>query len=128
MDFSVMNKSGEYCLTQERQKLGAGVRNGNAAFTDYMYDEEKPAKKASCQSKFERRMRRNAELQREIEAQQEAKKRRRARYARLAQESALRRKIMQQEADIKYYKSVIEREAALAAFYENKSMKKSHEI
>jgi hypothetical protein len=42
---------------------------------------------------------------RQFEAEQAAKKKRREEYARLNEESALKRRLMEQEADKRYYRS-----------------------
>jgi len=56
------------------------------------------------------------EEMRQFEAEQAAKKKRREEYARLNEEAALKRKLMEQEADERYYKSSIAKEAALGAY------------
>ena len=49
--------------------------------------------------------------QRQFEAEQEAKRKRRAEYMGIVEESALKRKLMEQEANEQYYKAIIEKEA-----------------
>ena len=56
---------------------------------------------------------------RQFEAEQAAKKKRREEYARLNEESALKRKLMEQEADARYYKTSIVKEAITAAYEAN---------
>ena len=55
---------------------------------------------------------------RQFEAEQAAKRKRREEYARLNEEAALKRKLMEQEADERYYKSSIAKEA-IAAYEKN---------
>ncbi len=62
------------------------------------------------------------EEQRQFEAEQAAKKKRREEYARLNEEAALKRKLMEQEADERYYKSSIAKEAVSIAVYEKNIM------
>lgn len=59
------------------------------------------------------------EQQRQFEAEQAAKRKRREEYARLNEESALKRKLMEQEADARYYKTSIVKEAVTAAYEAN---------
>ena len=56
---------------------------------------------------------------RQFQAEQAAKKKRREEYARLNEESALKRKLMEQEADARYYKTSIVKEAVSAAYEAN---------
>ena len=58
------------------------------------------------------------EEMRQFEAEQAAKKKRREEYARLNEESALRRRLMEQDVDERYYKSCITKKAVSAAAYE----------
>ncbi len=58
------------------------------------------------------------EEQRQFEAEQAAKKKRREEYARLNEESALKRKLLEQEADERYYKDNITEKAVSIAAYE----------
>ena len=55
---------------------------------------------------------------RQFEAEQAAKKKRREEYARLNEESALRRKLMEQETDARYYQTSITKKAVSIAAYE----------
>ena len=55
---------------------------------------------------------------RQFEAEQAAKKKRREEYARLNEESALKRKLMEQEADERYYQTSITKKAVSIAAYE----------
>ncbi len=59
---------------------------------------------------------------RQFEAEQEAKKKRREKYAKLNEASALKRKLMEQEVDERYYKSSIAKEAVSIAAYEKNIM------
>ncbi len=59
---------------------------------------------------------------RQFEAEQAAKKKRREEYARLNEEAALKRKLVEQEADERYYKSSIAKEAVSIAAYEKNIM------
>ncbi len=59
---------------------------------------------------------------RQIEARQKAKEDRREEYARLNEEAALKRKLMEQEADERYYKGSIAKEAVTIAAYEKNIM------
>ncbi len=59
---------------------------------------------------------------RQFEAEQAAKKKRREEYARLNEEAALKRKLMEQEADERYYKGSIAKEAVSIAAYEKNIM------
>ncbi|MDE7330626.1 MAG: hypothetical protein K2O16_00065 [Lachnospiraceae bacterium] len=58
------------------------------------------------------------EEMRQFEAEQAAKKKRREEYARLNEESALKRKLMEQEADERYYQTSITKKAVSIAAYE----------
>ncbi|WP_279053480.1 hypothetical protein [Eisenbergiella tayi] len=58
------------------------------------------------------------EEMRQFEAEQAAKKKRREEYARLNEESALKRKLMEQETDARYYQTSITKRAASVAAYE----------
>lgn len=58
------------------------------------------------------------EEQRQFEAEQAAKRKRREEYARLNEESALKRKLMEQEADERYYQTSITKKAVSIAAYE----------
>ena len=58
------------------------------------------------------------EEQRQFEAEQAAKKKRREEYARLNEESALKRRLMEQEADERYYKDSMTKKAVSIAAYE----------
>ena len=55
---------------------------------------------------------------RQFEAEQAAKKKRREEYARLNEESALKRKLMEQETDERYYQTSITKKAVSIAAYE----------
>ncbi len=55
---------------------------------------------------------------RQFEAEQAAKKKRREEYARLNEESALKRKLMEQETDERYYQTNITKKAVSIAAYE----------
>ena len=55
---------------------------------------------------------------RQFEAEQAAKKKRREEYARLNEESALKRKLLEQEADERYYQTSITKKAVSIAAYE----------
>lgn len=55
---------------------------------------------------------------REFEAEQAEKKKRREEYARLNEESALKRRLMEQEADERYYQTSITKKAVSIATYE----------
>ena len=57
------------------------------------------------------------EEQRQFEAEQAAKKKRREEYARLNEESALKRRLMEQEADERYYKDSMTKKAVSIAAY-----------
>ncbi len=57
--------------------------------------------------------------QRQFEAEQEAKRKRRAEYMGIVEESALKRKLMEQEANEQYYKAIIEKEAVSAVYEKN---------
>lgn len=59
------------------------------------------------------------EEQRQFEAEQAAKKKRREEYARLNEESALKRKLMEQETDEQYYKTSMAKEAVTAVYEKN---------
>ena len=58
------------------------------------------------------------EEMRQFEAEQVAKKKRREEYARLNEESALKRRLMEQEADERYYQTSITKKAVSIAAYE----------
>lgn len=58
------------------------------------------------------------EEMRQFEAEQAAKKKRREEYARLNEESALKRRLMEQEADERHYKDSITKKAVSIAAYE----------
>ncbi|MCM1254144.1 MAG: DUF6033 family protein [Clostridium sp.] len=58
------------------------------------------------------------EEQRQFEAEQAAKKKRREKYARLNEEAALKRRLMEQETDARYYKTSITQKAVSTAAYE----------
>ena len=58
------------------------------------------------------------EEMRQFEAEQAAKKKRREEYARLNEESALKRKLLEQEADERYYQTSITKKAVSIAAYE----------
>lgn len=58
------------------------------------------------------------EEMRQFEAEQAAKKKRREEYARLNEESALKRRLMEQEADERYYKDSMTKKAVSIAAYE----------
>ena len=58
------------------------------------------------------------EEQRQFEAEQAAKKKRREEYARLNEESALKRRLMEQEADERYYQTSMTKKAVSIAAYE----------
>ncbi len=62
------------------------------------------------------------EEMRQFEAEQAAKRKRREEYARLNEEAALKRKLMEQEADERYYKGSIAKEAVSIAAYEKNIM------
>jgi len=53
---------------------------------------------------------------RQFEAEQAAKKKRREEYARLNEESALKRKLLEQETDRRYYMNSVERQIAFGAY------------
>ena len=55
---------------------------------------------------------------RQFEAEQAAKRKRREEYARLNEESALKRKLMEQETDERYYQTSITKKAVSIAAYE----------
>ena len=55
---------------------------------------------------------------RQFEAEQAAKKKRREEYARLNEESALKRKLMEQETDARYYQTSITKKAVSIVAYE----------
>lgn len=55
---------------------------------------------------------------RQIEARQKAREERREEYARLNEESALKRRLMEQEADERYYQTSITKKAVSIATYE----------
>ena len=60
------------------------------------------------------------EEMRQFEAEQAAKRKRREEYARLNEESALKRKLMEQEADERYYKiSITKKTIPIAAYEQN---------
>ena len=65
------------------------------------------------------------EEQRQFETEQAAKKKRREEYARLNEEAALKRKLMEQEIDARYYQSSITKKAVSAAAYEQNIMEAS---
>ncbi|MCM1158846.1 MAG: hypothetical protein NC489_42740 [Ruminococcus flavefaciens] len=54
--------------------------------------------------------------QRQFEAEQAAKRKRREKYAKLNEESALKRKMLEQETDERYYKNSITKQIALSAY------------
>ncbi len=58
------------------------------------------------------------EEMRQFEAEQAAKKKRREEYARLNEESALKRRLMEQEADERYYQTSMTKKAVSIAAYE----------
>ena len=58
------------------------------------------------------------EEMRQFEAEQVAKRKRREEYARLNEESALKRRLMEQEADERYYQTSITKKAVSIAAYE----------
>lgn len=58
------------------------------------------------------------EEMRQFEAEQAAKKKRREEYARLNEESALKRKLLEQETDERYYQASITKKAVSIAAYE----------
>ena len=58
------------------------------------------------------------EEMRQFEAEQAAKKKRREEYARMNEESALKRRLMEQEADERYYKDSITKKVVSVAAYE----------
>ena len=58
------------------------------------------------------------EEMRQFEAEQAAKKKRREEYARMNEESALKRRLMEQEADERYYKDSMTKKAVSIAAYE----------
>ena len=58
------------------------------------------------------------EEQRQFEAEQAAKRKRREEYARLNEEAALKRRLMEQEADERYYKDSITKKTVSIATYE----------
>ena len=58
------------------------------------------------------------EQQRQFEAEQAAKRKRREEYARLNEEAALKRRLMEQETDERYYKDRITKKAVSIAAYE----------
>ncbi|EOT27461.1 hypothetical protein C805_01569 [Eubacterium sp. 14-2] len=58
------------------------------------------------------------EQQRQFEAEQVAKRKRREEYARLNEESALKHRLMEQEADERYYQTSITQKAVSIATYE----------
>ena len=58
------------------------------------------------------------EEMRQFEAEQAAKKKRREEYARLNEESALKRRLMEQETDDRYYKDSMTKKAVSIAAYE----------
>ncbi len=62
------------------------------------------------------------EEQRQFEAEQAAKKKRREEYARLNEESALKHKLMEQEADARYYKTSTAKKVVSVASYEKNIM------
>ena len=64
------------------------------------------------------------EEMRQFEAEQAAKKKRREEYARLNEESALKRRLMEQEADERYYKDSMTKKAVSIAAYEAASILK----
>ncbi len=53
---------------------------------------------------------------RQFEAEQAAKKKRREEYARLNEESALKRKLLEQETDRRYFKNSMARQIAFGAY------------
>ena len=57
--------------------------------------------------------------QRQFEAEQAAKKKRREKYIELNEESALKRKVLEQETDRRYYKSSVARQNAFKAYEKN---------
>ena len=59
------------------------------------------------------------EEMRQFEAEQAAKKKRREKYAKLNEESALKRKMMEQETDRRYYKNSVARQNAFNAYEKN---------
>lgn len=56
------------------------------------------------------------EEQRQFEAEQKAKRERREEYARLNEESAIKRKLQEQETDKRYYQEKVEKEAVFSAY------------
>ena len=59
------------------------------------------------------------EEQRQFEAEQAAKKKQREKYMELNEESALKRKMMEQETDKRYFKSSVTRQTAFKAYEKN---------
>ncbi len=59
------------------------------------------------------------EEQRQFEAEQAAKKKQREKYMELNEESALKRKMMEQETDKRYFKSSVARQTAFKAYEKN---------
>ena len=57
--------------------------------------------------------------QRQFQAEQAAKKKRREKYIELNEESALKRKVLEQETDRRYYKSSVARQNAFKAYEKN---------
>ena len=57
--------------------------------------------------------------QRQFEAEQAAKKKRHEKYAKLNEESALKRKMLEQETDRRYFKGSIAKQAAFKAYEKN---------
>ena len=56
---------------------------------------------------------------RQFEAEQTAKKKRREKYVELNEESALKRKMLEQETDKRYFKSSVARQIAFKAYEKN---------
>lgn len=63
---------------------------------------------------------------RQFKAEQAAKKKRREHYARLNEEAALKRRLMEQEADERYYKASIAKKAVSAVTYEKNIMEEAN--
>ena len=80
MDFGVTGNLGGYYLAEQYRKNAASGTSGGVNF---------------------------AELAAAKAAEQAAKRKRREEYARLNEESALKRKLMEQEADERYYRKSI---------------------
>ena len=100
MDFGVTGKLGGYHLAEQYQKKAAG-KSGGVSFAELA---QKVMGRVVSSSEF-------AEARRAREAKH-------AEYERPAEEAALKRRLMEQEADERYYKDSMTKKAVSIAAYE----------